>query len=96
MLGKTGVSNADTPALLKGVMNPPLEEESIDNLKRMEIVTCILLPEGHGFLSLIQDHISRFDNYQRKWRNSAMTNARGQRAKGAYHPQFLALRFSRY
>ena len=94
--GVTAVSNADLQALLKVVVNPPLKEESIDNLKRMEINATVLLPEGHESISHIQDHIDSFENYERKWRNLAMTNGSWKGAKGSYHLQFLALRFSNY
>ena len=94
--GVTAVSDANTQALLKVVANLLLKDESINNLKRMEIVTSVLLPEGHGFLSHIREHITCFDNYERKWRNLAMTNSSCQGAKGAYHLQLLALRLSKY
>ena len=62
----------------------------------MDIVTSILLLEGHGFLSQIHKHISRFDNYKQKWRKLAMTKASLEGEKWAYHLQFLALRLSKY
>ena len=62
----------------------------------MEIVTFVVIPEGHGFLSHIREHINSFDNYKQKWIKLAMTNASQQVAKGAYHLQSLALRFSKY
>ena len=37
-----------------------------------------------------------FGHYDRKWRSLAMTNASRQGAKGVYHLQFMALRFSKY
>ena len=62
----TAVSDANAQAMLKVVANPPLEGKSIDSLKRMEIVTSVLLPKGHGFLSHIQDHIIRFNDNEQK------------------------------
>ena len=53
-VGETSVSDADAQALLNVVANPPLVDESIDNLKRMDIVATVLFPEGHGFLSHIR------------------------------------------
>ena len=94
--GDTAASDADTQALLKIVVNPPLEDESIDNIKRMEVVASVLLPPGHGFLTHIREHIKGFDHYERKWRTLPMTNAALQGAKGAYHLQFEALRFSKF
>ena len=93
--GDTAASDADTQALLKIVVNPPLEDESIDNIKRMEVVASVLLPPGHGFLTHIREHIKGFDHCERKWRKLPMTNAALQGAKGAYHLQFEALRFSK-
>ena len=60
--GETAASDADAQELLKVIVNPPLEEESTDNLKRMEIVASALLPKVHRFLSQIREHITRFDN----------------------------------
>ena len=94
--GETAASDADVQTLLRLVVKPPLEDESIDNLKRMEIVASVLLPEGHGFLTHLRQHIKRFSDYERQWRTLAITNASHQGAKGVYHLQFLALRFSKY
>ena len=63
--GKTTASDADANALLKVIVNPPLEDEAINKLKRMETVASLLLPEGHRFLSHIRKHTTRFDNYER-------------------------------
>ena len=73
--GETAASDADTQALLKVVVNPPLEDESINNLKRMEVVAAVLLPAGHGFLNHLREHIMSFGHYDRKWKSLAMTNA---------------------
>ena len=89
--GKTEVSETDTQALLKLVVNPPLKDKSINNLKRMEIIATILISEGNEFFSHVRDHIARFNNYDQKWRNLAITNAIHQGAKGVYHLQILAL-----
>ena len=94
--GGTAVSNTNAQTLLKVVVNIPLEHESIFNLKRMEIFATVLLPDGHGFLSYIREHITCLNNYQRKRRNLVMTNVSRKGAKGAYHLQFLALRLSKY
>ena len=97
ILGReTEVSGADAQSLLKVVVHPRLEEESINNLKRMMIVTSVLLTEGHKFLSHIRDHIAFFDNYKQNCRHLAMTNASRQGTKVTYHPHFLALRLSNY
>ena len=90
------MSDTNAQALLKVVVNLSLEDESIVNLKMMEIVATVLLPDGHGFLSYIREHITRLNNYDRKRRNLAMTNVIRKGAKGAYHLQFLALRLSKY
>ena len=94
--GETAASDADAQALLKVVVNPPLEDESIDNLKRMEVVASVLLPAGHGFLTHLRDHIKIFSGYNRKWKQLAMTNAAQQGAKGVIHIYFVALRLSKY
>ena len=94
--GDTAASDSDTQALLKIVVNPPMEDESIDNIKRMEVVASILLPPGHVFLIHLRDHIQGFNQYEQNWRTLPMTNATLQGAKGAYHLQFEALRFSKY
>jgi hypothetical protein len=94
--GDTAASDADAQVLLKIVVNPPLEDESIDNLKRMEVIASVLLPPGHEFLTHIREHIKGFDHYERRWRTLPMTNAALQGAKGAYHLQFEALRFSKF
>jgi hypothetical protein len=94
--GETAASDADVQALLKLAVNPPLEDESIDNFKRMEIVASVLLPEGHGFLTHLRDHIKGFTSFERKWSNHEMTNANLQGAKGVYHAQFMGLRFSKF
>ena len=94
--GETAASDADAQALLKVVVNPPLEDESIDNLKRMEVVASVLLPAGHGFLTHLRDHIKIFSNYERKWKQLAMTDAARQGAKGVLHLYFMALRLSKY
>ena len=73
-----------------------MEDESVDNLKRMEVVASVLLPPGHGFLTHLREHIKRFTNFDSKWRKVAITNPAHQGAKGIYHLQFLALRFSKY
>ena len=83
--GDTAASDTDTQALLKIVVNPPLQDESTDNIKRMEVVASVLLPPGHGFLTHIQELIRGFIHYERKWRALPMTNATHQGAKSAYH-----------
>ena len=93
--GETSASNADDQAFLEVVVNLPLEDESIINLNRMEIVASVLLPKVHGFLNHIRDHTTSFNNYKKKWRNLEMTNASRQGAKGAYQIQFLDLQFSK-
>ena len=44
--GDTAASQADVQAMIKLEVNPPLEDESIDNFKRMEI-----------FLIHLRDHL---------------------------------------
>ena len=77
-------------------MNPPLEYESISNLKRMEMVAFVILPAGHGCLTHLRQHVNSFSNYNQKWRSLAMSNATRQGAKGIYHLQFMVLCFSKY
>ena len=94
--GDTAASDADTQALLKVVVNPPLEDESLDNLLRMEVVGTVLLPPDNGFLVELRKNIKSFENYERHWRNVRMTDPTRQGAKGAYHLQFWGLRWSVY
>ena len=94
--GDTAASDADVQAMLKLEINPPLEDESIDNFKRMEIVASVLLPEGHGFLVHLREHIRGFKNFERKWKALEMTNPNFQGAKGVFHAQFMGLRFDQY
>lgn len=67
--GETVASDAGTHALLKVVVNLPLEDKSIDNLKRMAVVASVVLPQGNGFLAHLQQHIISFGHYNLKWKN---------------------------
>ena len=75
---------------------PPLEDKSIDNLKRIVIVTTILLPSEHGFLTRLHAHINRFDDHRRVWRNLELSDQHTQGAKGVLHPQFMGLHHTAY
>ena len=94
--GEIAVYYADAQAMMKVVVNISLEDEYINNLKHMDIVAFVLLTEGHRFISHIQEHITSFCNYNRKWKNLAMINTSQQRVKEDYNLQFLALWFSKY
>ena len=78
------------------MVNPLLEDERIDNLKRMEIVATFPLTEGHGLISHIREHTTCLTKYERKRRNLEIANAIWQGLNGAYHLQFFALRLSKY
>ena len=47
------------------VVNFPREDESMNNLKRVEIVANVILPAGHGFLTHLRAHIEGFEKYRR-------------------------------
>ena len=94
--GETAASDANTKALLKVVVDPMLEDKSSENLKWMEVVASVLLPMGHGFLAHLRQNINSFSHYDQKWRSLVMTNVTREGAKGIYHLQFMALRFSKY
>ena len=96
MGGKTAASDRDTQAILKMVVIPPVGQESIDHLKRMEIVASVLLPPSHPFLDWLRAHIEKFDNFSYAWGSLVMTDPTVQHAKGIVHLQYVKIRLSRY
>ena len=96
MGGKTAASDRDTQAILKMVVIPPVGHESIDHLKRMEIVATVLLPLGHPFLTWLRTHIKKFGNFSYAWEALLMSDTTFQHAKGIVHLQYVKIRLSRY
>lgn len=94
--GDNAISHADAKELLKLSVNLPTENKSIDNLKRMEIVASVLLPDKHPFLTYLRDHIKQFDSFQTKWEGLELSNPHLQAAKGVLHLQWFSIRADRY
>ena len=94
--GGAAMSSADAAALLKIEVNLPGENESANNLRRMDALCSILLPAAHPFRTFIENHATPFESYMPRWKRLEMSHPLFQPAKGVFHLQYLALRVSRY
>ena len=94
--GGAAMSSSDAAALLKMDINPPGENESIDNVRRMDALCSILLPDAHPFRTYITDHLAALESYLPKWKRLEVSDPSLQAAKGVLHLQYLALRCTRY
>ena len=96
MGGRTAASDHDTQAILKMNIIPPVGDDSINHLRRLEIVGSVCLPEDHGFLVWVQQHIKKFNNFCLHWTGLEMQDSNLQHVKGVVHIHYLKLRFSRF
>ena len=96
MGGRTAASDHDTQAILKMTSIPPVGGDSIDHLRRLEIVGSICLPEDHGFLVWVQQHIKKFNNFCLHWTGLEIQDPTLQHVKDVVHLHYLKLRLSRF
>lgn len=94
--GGAAMSKADAAALLALDINPPLEDKSVDNVRRMDVLCQVLLPAAHPFRIYVRKHLDELVSYMPKWEQMEMSHPALQPAKGVMHLQYLALRVSRY
>lgn len=94
--GSNSVSNADAKDILKLVVNLPSENKSGEVLKRVEILSSVLLPPLHPFHSYISRHLTEFENFFGHWEAHELSTPSLQAAKGVLHLQYLSLRVSQY
>ena len=83
-------------AILKMDLIPPVGGDSIDYLRRFKIVVSVCLPEGHGFLVWVKNHIAKFNNFRLHWTGLEMQDPSLQHVKGVVYLHYLKLMFSRY
>ena len=94
--GEHSVSHTDAKDILKVSVNLPRENKSLDNLKRMEILASVLLPDSHPFLTYLRAHVAQFGDFLHKWEGVELSDPRLQPAKGVLHLQWWSLRSSIY
>ena len=90
------MSNADAKEILELVVNLPSENKSGEVLKRVEILSSVLLPPLHPFHSYISQHLAEFENFFGNWEVHELSTPSLQAAKGVLHLQYLSLRVSQY
>ena len=94
--GHNSVSHADAKDLLKLSVNLPTENKSIDVVKRVVVLTRVLLPVTHPFRIYLSRHLTAFDNFRDEWEAHELPDPRLQPAKGVLHLQHLSLRASAF
>ena len=52
--GETAISSADAQEILKLKVKLPMENKSLDNLRRLDVVCTVLLPEGHAYRNYVK------------------------------------------
>ena len=87
--GKTAASDKDTQEILKITVNPPLDAESLPNLKKMDIHASVALPEGSVFLEHLQKIIKKFEGFESTWRSHEMSDPALQKFKAVLHLKFF-------
>jgi hypothetical protein len=96
MGGKTAAFNHNTQVILKMVVTPPVGDNSINHLRRLDISTSVCLPVGHGFLTWVRTHLSKFNSFHFQWAGLEMQDLTLQHAKGIVYVHYLKIRFSCY
>ena len=94
--GDTAMSQADAKKIVDLTINIPLENKSLSNLKRAELLYAVLLPANHPALTFLQAHIAAMDDYSDKWEVVETDDPKRQAAKAIYHLQYLSLHLSRF
>ena len=90
--GKTAASDKDTKEILKITVNPPLDAESLSNLKTIEVHASFTLPEGSAFLEHLRKTIKKFEGFESIWRSHEMSDPALQKFKAILHLKFLTHR----
>jgi len=94
--GDTAMSQADAKKIVDLTINIPMENKSLSNLKRAELLYAVLLPANHQALVFLQAHIAAMEDYSDKWEEVETDDPKLQPAKGIYHIQHLSLHLSKY
>ena len=66
--GGSATSRTDAKEVLKLSLHLPLENKSLENFRRAEIVYSILLPMGHRSLTYLKEHIESMDDFRSQWK----------------------------
>ena len=90
------MSDHNTQAITNMTITPPVGDDSIDHLRRLEVVASVCLPAGYGFLVWLQTHITKFDSFRLHLTGLNIQDPSLQHAKGVVHLHYLKLRFSCY
>jgi hypothetical protein len=90
--GGMGLSTADAREILKIKVNPPLGDESLDHLKRLDVVCSVVLPPDHTFSQYIKEHLAEMTAYWGRWKKVETEDPSQMGAKGIMHCQLLSLR----
>ena len=94
--GHAAASTQDAKEILKVEVNLPMENKSLDNVKRLNIVCEVLLPDEHPFRVFVHQHLERMVAFQSVWEKTETTNPTNRGAKGVFHCQWFSLRASQY
>lgn len=94
--GQTAVNDADAQEILKVKVNLPMENQSVDNLERLDVLCHVVLPMGHPFRTFVKEHLEHMKNFRSQWEHHETSEAKFKPAKGLLHCQWLSLRFDQY
>ena len=94
--GDTAINTQDAEEIIKLTVHPPLENKSLANLKRAELLYTALLPSHHPALLYIRELITALDGYRDKWEQVKTKIASMQPAKDVLLLQQLSLRMDRF
>ena len=96
MEGGSAASHVGVKEVLKLSLYSPLENKSLENVHRDEIVYSILLPRGHPALNYLKEHIKCMDCSCSQCETIETMDLAKQPAKGIYHLRYLSLHLNKY
>ena len=92
--GETAISSADAQEILKLKVKLPMENKSLDNLRRLDIVCTVLLPEGHAYRNYVKAHLKAMVDFGSNWEDHELPTY--QPAKSVLHCHYVSLRADSY
>ena len=96
MNGDAAPSLADAQVLLKNKMTIPGPDDSINILRRMKVLLCVVLPLGHPLTVYLSKHLEVMKSFEQPWENYLTYDPSKSRLKGFHHAKFIQLRFKSF
>lgn len=94
--GNAALTTSDAEKVIQLIIRPPMENEGLIYLKRIELLYTVLLPANHPALIYIRKLIKALDSYSSKWKTVSTSDSSLQLAKDVLLLQNISLRLSRY